>query len=154
MKNTKQWLIIEQLDQKLTKLKPLGESVLPNEGWINTIRNAMKMSLRQLSQKIGITPQSLRDIEQREKQKTVSLKTLQELANALDMQLVYALIPKNESIEQIIERRAAQVAQQIVLRTTHTMRLEDQENSKKRLEKALCDKTNELKLTLPRYLWD
>jgi predicted DNA-binding mobile mystery protein A len=154
MKNTKQWLIIEQLDQKLAKLKPLSESIVPTEGWINTIRNAMKMSLRQLSKKIGMTPQSLRDIEQREKQKTVSLKTLQDVANALDMQLVYALIPKNESIEQIIEKRASQVAQQIVLRTANTMRLEDQENSKNRLEKALDDKTNELKLTLPRYLWD
>jgi hypothetical protein len=43
---------------------------------------------------------------------------------------------------------------EIVLRTSNSMKLEDQENSKKRIEKSIRSKTEEIMDTLPKYLWD
>jgi hypothetical protein len=34
------------------------------------------------------------------------------------------------------------------------MRLEDQENNPKRIQKAIKEKTEELKSEMPKYLWD
>jgi len=70
------------------------------------------------------------------------------------MQLVYGFIPKGQSIEDMIEKRAIEIAKDIVLRTSNTMQLEDQENSKARIEKAIKNRAEEIKTKMPKYLWD
>jgi predicted DNA-binding mobile mystery protein A len=93
-------------------------------------------------------------MENREVAGTITLKTLRDVANAMDMQLVYGFVPKNKSLEQMIEKRAKQLATEIVMRTNNTMTLEDQQNSKERIEEAITQKTNEIKSEMPKYLWD
>lgn len=53
------------------------------------------------------------------------------------MQLLHGFVPKETSLEALIERRAREVAIQIVQRTAHTMQLDDQANSAQRLEAAI-----------------
>lgn len=154
MKNTKQYLIVRQIDKKLLPLQVLKDTTVPSKGWIHTLRTALQMSLRQLSAKASIVPQSLKDMENREVAGTITLKTLRDVANAMDMQLVYGFVPKNKSLEQMIEKRAKQLATEIVMRTNNTMTLEDQQNSKERIEEAIAQKTNEIKSEMPKYLWD
>ena len=154
MKNTKQYLIVRQIDKKLLPLQVLKDTTVPSKGWIHTLRTALQMSLRQLSVKASIVPQSLKDMENREVAGTITLKTLRDVANAMDMHLVYGFVPKNKSLEQMIEKRAKQLATEIVMRTNNTMTLEDQQNSKERIEEAIAQKTNEIKSEMPKYLWD
>ncbi|MES2286493.1 MAG: mobile mystery protein A [Bacteroidota bacterium] len=154
MKNQKQRLLIEQIDRKLEVFRPIGDIIVPKKGWINTVRAALKMSARQLGERLKITPQSVHEIEHRESNGTITLKTLKEAANALDMQLVYGFIAKEESIEKMIEKRAKEIASEIVLRTSNTMKLEDQENSQNRINKSIKNKTEEIIDTMPKYLWD
>jgi hypothetical protein len=40
------------------------------------------------------------------------------------------------------------------MRTHATMTLENQQNSKERIEKAIAQKTAEIKFEMPKYLWD
>jgi len=54
----------------------------------------------------------------------------------------------------LVEKRAKDLALEIVMRTNNTMTLEDQQNSKERIEKAIAQKTNEIKIEMPKYLWD
>lgn len=154
MKNPKQQLILEQVDKKLLAFQPLKDTTIPSKGWLHTVRTALKMSLRQLGDKIPITPQSLKDMESREAAGTITLNTLREVANAMDMQLVYGFVSKHKSLEQMIEKRAKELAIEIVMRTNNTMTLEDQQNSNERIEKAIVQKTNEIKSEMPKYLWD
>jgi len=154
MKNTKQQLMLEQIDKKLASLQVLKDATVPSKGWIHTLRTALQMSLRQLSAKIAIAPQSLKDMESREVAGTITLNTLRDVANAMDMKLVYGFVSKHESLEQMIEKRAKELATEIVMRTNNTMTLEDQQNSKERIEKAIAQKTNEIKSEMPKYLWD
>jgi len=154
MKNTKQLLIIAQIDKKLSHLQTLKDATVPSKGWIHTLRTALRMSLRQLSAKIAIVPQSLKDMESREVAGTITLNTLRDVANAMDMKLVYGFVSKHESLEQMIEKRAKELATEIVMRTNNTMALEDQQNSKERIEEAITQKTNEIKSEMPKYLWD
>lgn len=101
-----------------------------------------------------MTKQSVREMELREKEGTITLKRLREAADALDMQLVYGLVPKDGSIEKLIDRKARELAMQIVARTSTTMKLENQENTKKRLKKAIEERTETIKNELPKMLWD
>lgn len=154
MKNSKQALLIEQVDRKLKVFRSLNDVIVPKKGWVYTVRTALKMSLRQLAERMGITPQSVSEIEQRESNETITLKSLREVAHAMDMKLVYGFIPRDGSIEKMIEKRAVEIAAEIVMRTSNTMKLEDQENSKKRIEKNVRVKAKEIIDTMPKYLWD
>jgi len=147
-------LLIEQLDKKLEKFSVLKETDVPPRGWINAIRTAMNMSMVQLAKRLKITSVSVKEIEEREQNKTITLNKLMEAAEALDLQFVYALLPKESSLEKIIEKRALQVAQEIVNRTSHSMKLEDQENREERLQRAIKDRADQIKQEMPKYLWD
>jgi phosphoribosyl 1,2-cyclic phosphodiesterase len=72
----------------------------------------------------------------------------------MDLKLVYGFVSKHESLEQMIEIRAKEIAIEIVMRTHATMTLEDQQNSKKRIKQAIEQKTAEIKFEMPKYLWD
>ena len=150
----KQKLILEQIDRKILQLKKIEDLTIPSSGWIYAIRQALGMSLRQVGNKMGITPQSVKEIEIREKNGTISLNVLRQFGEPLDLKLVYGYIPKNDSLEKIIEKRAGEIAREIVNRASTSMKLEDQENNPKRIRKAIIDKTNEIKLEMPKYLWD
>ena len=154
MKLRQQKLIIEQLDRKFLTLKSLNQFSSPERGWIFNIRTALKMSLRQLGKRLGISAQSVKEIEQREAEGSLTLRSLSDVAKALDMKLVYAIIPKEETLERMIEKRADKIAREIVLRTSNTMSLEDQKVSDTRIKKAIKEKADEIINKMPRYLWD
>lgn len=150
----KQKLILEQIDKKISQLKKLEDLTIPSSGWVYAIRQALGMSLRQLGIKMGIKPQSVKEIEEREKNGTISLNVLRQFGSSLNLKFVYGFIPKEDSLETIIEKRATEIAQTIVNRTSISMKLEHQENNPKRIKKAIQDKTNEIMLEMPKYLWD
>ena len=154
MKNTKQQLVLDQTDKKLALFQNLQAVVIPQKGWVNTVRIALKMSLRQLGNRMNFSAQNIKQIEEREVNGTISINSLREVANAMDMQLVYGFVSKHESLEQMIEKRAKELATEIVMRTNNTMTLEDQQNSAARIEKAIAQKTTEIKSEMPKYLWD
>ncbi|MCD4725192.1 MAG: mobile mystery protein A [Bacteroidales bacterium] len=147
-------LILDQLDRKIIKYKNLDEVISPPKGWIYSIRKALNMSLRQLGNRMDITPQSVREIEERERNGTVSINVLKQVGRALNMKLVYGFIPGSDTLEKMIEERAYQLAKEIVQRTSVTMSLEDQKTSDERIEKAIKEKAEEIKTILPKYLWD
>lgn len=152
MQNSK--LVIRQFDNKISNLAKLKTFPIISDGWVNLIRKTLNMSLRQLGDRLSVTPQSARSLEKREKQGTVTLATLRDVADALDMQLVYGFVPKDGSLEKMIEKKARQVATNIVKRTSLTMKLEDQENSSERIKQAIEDLTEQLQREMPKSLWD
>jgi predicted DNA-binding mobile mystery protein A len=154
MKNLKRKLQIEQLDRRFKAVKGLTALAVPADGWIKTTRDALGMSLKQLGAKMAITAQSVKEIEQREKNKNITLRTLNEAAEALNLKLVYGLLPKGKDLTAMINERAEVVAKKIVLRTAKTMQLENQTNSATRLKKAIKNRAEEIKNNQPRYLWD
>lgn len=150
----KKSLQLQQLNSKMQAFANLQKVAPPPTGWLKAIRSAIGMSLQQLSNRLFITKQSVQEIEQREKDGSITIKSLREAAKALDMQLVYGFVPNDGSLEALIDRKAKELATQIVLRTSNTMKLEDQENSKQRIEKAIEERATIIKNEMPKTLWD
>lgn len=150
----KKSLQIQQLNGKMLAFASLQKVAPPPTGWIKAIRNAIGMSMLQLGNRLSITKQSVQDMESREKDGSISIKALREAARALDMQLVYGFVPNDGSLEALIDRKAKELATQIVMRTSNSMKLEDQENSKQRIEKAIQERAFAIKTEMPKTLWD
>jgi predicted DNA-binding mobile mystery protein A len=112
------------------------------------------MSMEQLGKKLSITKQAVMDIEKREKKGAVTIKSMQEIAKVIDMKFVYGFVPNAGSLEQMIETRSLEIATKIVQRTSTTMKLEDQVNSKERIEKAIKERAAEIINKTPKILWD
>lgn len=147
-------LLKQQLNSKMASYATLKYVAIPPTGWIKGIRNALGMSMQQLGNKLSITKQSVQEIEQREKEGRITIKSLREVACAMDMQLVYGFVPNDGSLDALIDRKAKELAIQIVMRTTNTMKLEDQHNSAERLEQAIQERTIAIKNEMPKILWD
>lgn len=154
MKNMNRQLLIDHLDKKLAMLQGLADSEIPTKGWINAVRTTLGMTLAQLAKRLNKTPVAVKEIEEREQSKTITLKKLIEVGEALNLRFVYGFVPKESSLRTMIEKRARDVAREIVLRTSHSMALEDQKNSDERLEQSIKDRAEMLNQELPRHLWD
>lgn len=154
MINRKQRLMLEQVSRNLFNFQQAGNTPIPPEGWIRTIRKAINMNLLQLAHRLNRKPPSVSDFEKREQQGTITLKSLHEIAEAMDMKFVYAIIPKKGTLEEMVEMKAEEKANEIINRTHIMMVLEDQENTKARLTKAYAEKKDELKNEMPTFLWD
>jgi len=147
-------LHLQQLNSKILAFASLQKMAAPPTGWTNAVRTAIRMSMQQLGNRLSITKQSVQDIERREKDGSVTIKALRETAKALDMQLVYGFVPNDGSLMALIDRKAKELATKIVLRTSNTMKLEDQENTKQRIEKAIQEMAKAIKDEMPKTLWD
>ena len=153
MKNRKKRLILEQVSTKLAAFEKLSSIQQPS-GWINTIRTALNMSLSQLGKRAGKTAQGIRALEQREKSGAITLQSLRDIAEAMDMKLVYTIVPKTGTLEEMVNEKVALKAREIINRTSNSMALENQENAKTRLKEAFAEKKIELKNEMPKFLWD
>jgi predicted DNA-binding mobile mystery protein A len=147
-------LQLQQLNNKIKGYQNLKGTVMPPTGWLKAIRTSIGMSLEQLGNKLGIAKQNVQALEKRELAGTVSLKTLREAAEALEMELVYGFVPKDGTLDALIDRRAKEVATTIVLRAAQTMALEDQANSGERLIQAIEERAREIKENNIKLLWD
>ena len=152
MRNNK--LQFQQLNEKILQLAGMQHVIVPPIGWIKAIRNGIGMSMEQLGKKLSITKQGVMDIEKREMEGAITIKAMQEIAKAMDTKFVYGFVPNAGSLEQMIETRALEIAKTIVQRTSTTMKLEDQVNSKERIEKAIKERVTEIINKTPKILWD
>lgn len=114
------------------------------------MRTAFAMSQKDLADRMGVSQQAVSQMERREADGALTLRALQQAAEALQGRLVYAIVP-SLPIEELIEARALQVARQMLKSVQHTMRLEDQATSSD-LEGQVRDLARELKAS-PEKLW-
>ena len=147
-------LLIEQLDRKLKPFLGSEVIIIPESGWINTIRTTLNMTLEQLGKKLNMTKQGVKRIEESESAGTITLKSLKEVGNALEMKFVYGFVPVDGSIDSLLDRKSRILAEKIILRTNHNMMLEDQAIEKGKLETAIDDLSKEIKLELKKIIWD
>ena len=153
MRNKKK-LLIEQLDQKLTNFKDAGMVLVPQKGWVNTIRTTLNMTRDQLGTKLDLTKGAIQKIEEREATGQITINKLKDVGNALNMKFIYGFIPKDGTIESLINLKAKKLARKIVLRTNQNMKLEDQGISEDKIDHSINDLANEIKREMRKSLWD
>lgn len=151
---TKKKLLVEQLDRKLKPFQGTEKIIIPEQGWINNIRIALNMTLEQLGNKLNITRQGVKQIEESEAAGSISIKSMKAIGEHLNMKFVYGFVPYDGSIENLINRKAEELAKKIVLRTNQNMKLENQGNSEDIIMRAVKDLTIELKREMTKSLWD
>jgi len=119
-------LRLQQLERALMPFMPLRDSPRPQRGWIRAIREATGVTVRELAKRLRKAPSLVSHLEKSETEYRISLGNLREAADALGCQLVYALVPKSGTIQEISEKHARVKASVNVRAVEQTMALEDQ----------------------------
>jgi predicted DNA-binding mobile mystery protein A len=112
------------------------------------------MSLRQLGERLHITPQGVRDLEKREKEGAITINTLKEVGRVLDMDLVYGFISRHNSLEDMIQERAREIAEEAVFSLGQPVQLVSSRKTENDIKKAIQHKTYEIASKMPSNLWD
>ncbi len=146
-------LRLRQLDSVLKLWKQVQPYRKPPRGWILAIREALGMSLAQLGRRLGTDAAGAKRLQDREATGTISLASLRRVAEAMDCELVYALVPRT-SLEDVIHRQAGAVAHEGVRRVAQTMSLEAQGVHADELREQERQLADQLVSERPRKLWE
>ncbi|CAN1500035.1 mob_myst_A, mobile mystery protein A [Burkholderiaceae bacterium] len=125
MKNQFRDLQLHQTDELLARMTSLCMSPRPRSGWVKSIREALGMSASAFARRLGMSHAGVRKLELAEANDAISLASLRKMAEALDCELHYALIPRT-SLAQQLQARAEVVVTERMRPILHTMALEDQ----------------------------
>jgi predicted DNA-binding mobile mystery protein A len=116
-----------QLDKRLNRIREgIPFLTAPRGGWVKALRSAYGMSQTDLASRMRISRQAVAQLERREAEGGITLKALEQAADALGAEVVYAIVPR-QPLTDTLEERALKIARQMTGSVRHSMRLEDQE---------------------------
>ena len=116
---------LQQIDDQLATWKTAQLSSRPRSGWARAIRESLGMTATAFARRLGMSHAGVRKLESAEASDVITLASLRKLAEALDCELQYALIPRT-SLKQHVRDRAEVVARERLQPIAHSMAMEDQ----------------------------
>jgi predicted DNA-binding mobile mystery protein A len=147
-------LALDQLDKRLPRLRKAAQEInrqAPRGGWVKAIRSALGISERSFAKRLGVVSGSLQNLERNERSGSVTLESLRRAAEALDADLVYAIVPR-KALRAVISERARGLALERLKPIAQSMTLEDQSLSKKQFERQVDELARDLEKK-PTELW-
>ncbi len=104
LKNRLDLTRLAELDRQFCDFAKLQRNATPKCGWTKTLRLALGMSSNALGERLGVTAQGARKLEQAEANGTITLNTLARLAHGLDCEVHYMFVPRTSLVEQVLRR--------------------------------------------------
>ncbi len=143
----------QQLDQQLGMIQSSSLPSTPKGGWIGSIREALGMSLESLGKRLGVSRQTAHELIKAEYDGSLTIKRMRSAADALGCDLVVLLVPR-QSLDQMVMERATEIAREWVLRTSHSMALEQQSVTDERVEQMILEAAETLVDQRDSRLWE
>jgi predicted DNA-binding mobile mystery protein A len=116
----------KQLATVVDKFPHAIQVTRPQRGWLRAIREALGISQQEVATAAKVRRESLIGFEKAEAGDRITLRNLRRVADAMGCELVYAIVPKSGSIEELAEQRTRSQATHRVLSVERTMALENQ----------------------------
>lgn len=145
-------LRLEQVEEALKPYRKVRGIPVPGGGWLRSVREALGLTVRQQAARLGIAAATLHKSEQSEADERISLAQLRKLAEGLDCELVYGLLPR-KPLTQVVQEQASRIARSEILGVAHSMSLEDQRPSEGYVRKQLDQRRAELLSGKRSELW-
>lgn len=147
------YLVINQYRELIDNAyKKVCGLLTPPEGWLRTNRKALQMPVNIILENAGIKKSELYRIEKAEIDGTLTLNKLKETAHAMDCELHYAIVPKQE-INNLIKDKARHHAIKILRNASVHMQLEEQGTTDEQVELQIAKVTEQLEKEMPKWFW-
>lgn len=146
-----QSLLERQVERRLARWYTM-ERESPADGWLKMIRRAIGMTAPQLAERLNVTRQGVHELEAREADGSATLSALRRAAEAMNCDLVYAIVPR-ETLADLLRAQAQRRAASELDRVAHTMRLESQQTGPGEVEELIRERADQLLRGSRRALW-
>src|SRR6218665_4034121 len=145
-------LRLAQVERSIEPFSPVKGLLTPRGGWLRAVREALGRSVRTQAELAGVAAATWQKSEQSEANARITLAQLRKLAEALDCELVYGLVPR-KPLQVVVEEQADALARKEILGVAHTMALEDQRPSDSYIERKVAERRQELLAGSWSRLW-
>lgn len=122
-------LAASQIERRFAKLRRVVAESQVRPGWIEFLRRALGMSLRDIARHTGLSLATIAKMEKREQEGAITIASLRKIAEAVDCDVIYALVPRRP-VEEILRDRARAKARSLIQAADVHMSLEDQQVSR------------------------
>ncbi len=102
----------QRLDEELLAFRLGRRWKIGGEGWLKNIRQAVGLPVDVVAKRLGVCRFEVHRMEEAEKDSRIKLETLRRAAKSLGCELVYALVPKKGTLEDMAteQRRVVEAA--------------------------------------------
>ena len=135
-------------------VEQIGSLQIPSEGWLTTMRKALGMSVPQLARRAGVTKAAIYQAERKERERGITIRQMEKLADSLDGRFVYAIVPAHGDIRDRLRVQARAKAERIVRRASSHMALEKQSLTNEQIVQEMERLANRLVDDMPSDFWD
>ncbi len=106
------------LERQLRPFRRARKNARPPEGWLRAMRLATGIPVARIAESMDFTAKMVFQTERSEQDRKITLHRLEEMARALECDLVYGLAPWHRSLED----RAMELVEQELWRKRYTTR--------------------------------
>lgn len=143
-----------QAEGKINRASQAEKALVnPFGGWISAFQEAIGMSTSALADRVGISRNNVYSAIKNEQSGSISLNQLEKMADAMGGKLVYAIIPRQGEVDDIIMAQARKKAKRIIQRTRAHMALEEQIEGLRSQEEMIEELAREIAREMPRDFW-
>jgi predicted DNA-binding mobile mystery protein A len=98
----------QKLDEMLLAFRAARIAAGERRGWLRAVRQVVGIPVKEVARRLGVCKWEVLRLEKAESESTITLRMLRRGAEALDCDLVYALTPRQGTLEELAaEQRAA-----------------------------------------------
>ena len=95
-----------RLDVEMRSYRHAGRAKNPTNGLLRAVRQALRVPLAEIAEKMGVNRSVIWDLESGERKNTISLRSLSRMADAMGCKVVYGIVPKGgKKLEELAEER-------------------------------------------------
>ena len=134
-------------------VSPMQRAKQPNEGWIATVRKTLGLSTTQLGRLVNRTRANISAAEQSERNGGATLRTMKTMAEAMGCRFVYAIVPAEGGVHDLIVAQARRKARALVVEAGTHMALEKQALPDQKTEEEVERIAREFLADQPSDFW-
>lgn len=99
-------LALKKLDREMRPFRWAGREPNPTNALLRTVRQALAIPVKEIAAKMGVGRSALLALEVSERDRTISMRSLARMAEAMGCKVVYGVVPVNgKSLEDVVEAR-------------------------------------------------
>jgi len=94
MRERERKLARKRLDFEMRPYRRAGMTKDPTNELLRAVRQALRVPVAEIAQKMGVHHSAVFDLEAREPKNTISLRSMSRMAQAMDCKVVYGIVPR------------------------------------------------------------
>lgn len=151
VKDTARKQYVQIIDRTARQLESLKK---PSEGWLSVLRKALGMSGAEVAARAHVSRNAVYQAERNERDGAITINQMHKLAEAMGGRFVYAIVPENGQVEDIIRAQARRKAEARIMRASAHMALEKQSLTDAQTAQRIEDLADELVRDMPPDFWE